>query len=154
MGSNCPICMNQVLPDSLWCQESYILLSNVFYAQNDYFWSFLGFGWKMPVRIWLLCAEYLAKYEHFSIHLWCSRTCCIDRISERYHLSRLSNFWWGYGDVSVVSVGVLNGHFDIGPLKWVWYSPNSFLRRRNLSRRVYWWLIHLLTINIDWVMTD
>jgi hypothetical protein len=35
----------------------------------------------------------------------------------RYHLSRLSRFWQSYGDVTVVSVGVLNGLFDIGPLK-------------------------------------
>jgi hypothetical protein len=115
MGSTCPICMNQVPPDSLWCQESHTLMLNVFCTQNDYFWSFLGFGSKMPVRIWLLCAEYLAKYEHFSIHLWCSRTRCIARISERYHLSRLSHFWRSYGDLTVVSLGVLNGLLDIVP---------------------------------------
>jgi hypothetical protein len=31
----------------------------------------------------------------------------------------LSHFWRSYGDVTVVSIGVLNGLFDIGPLKWV-----------------------------------
>jgi hypothetical protein len=119
MGSTYPICMNWVSPDSLWCQESYILASNVFYAQNDYFWSFWGMGSKMMTRVQLLCAEYVVKYGHSSTKLWHSCTRRIKRISERYHLSRLSHFWRSYGDVTVVSVGVLNGLFDMAPLKWV-----------------------------------
>jgi hypothetical protein len=119
MGSTYPICMNRVSPDILWCQESYALMSNVFYAQNDYFWSFLGIVSKMMARVQVLCAEYVVKYGHSSIKLWHSRTRCIKRISERYHLSRLSHFRWSYGDLTVVSVGVPESLFDIAPLKWV-----------------------------------
>jgi hypothetical protein len=41
----------------------------------------------------------------------------IKRIPKRYYLSRLSNYWWSYGDLTVVTiaVGVLNGLFDIAP---------------------------------------
>jgi hypothetical protein len=90
-------------------------------------WLFLvifGHFWLLcqkwlPGYVQLLCAEYRVKYEHSSTKLWHSCTRHIKRISERYHLSRLSHFWRSYGDVTVVSVGLLNGLFDIGPLKWV-----------------------------------
>jgi hypothetical protein len=110
MASTYPICMNRVSPDSLWCQESYTLMYNVLYAQNDYFLSFLvTFG-----HFWLLCQKSWpgynysvqnitrVKYEHSSTKLWHSCTCRIKRISERYHLSRLSCFWWSYGDAMVM----------------------------------------------------
>jgi hypothetical protein len=73
----------------------------------------------MMARVQLLCAEYVVTYGHSSIKLWHSRTRCIKRISERCHLSRLSHFWRSYGDLMVVSFGVLNSLFDTGPLKWV-----------------------------------
>jgi hypothetical protein len=138
MGSTYPICMNRVSPDSLWCQESYTLMSNVLYAQNDYFWSFLAIVSKMMTRVQLLCAEYRVKYEHFSTKLWHSCTRRIKRISERYHLSRLSRFWWSYGDVTVVSVGVLNGLFDIAPLK----------------RTKTWRTTHATNIRLKYTSTD
>jgi hypothetical protein len=119
MGSTYPICMNRVSPDTLWCQASYTLMYNVLYAQNEYFWSFLAIVSKMMARVQLVCAEYRVKYEHSPTKLWHSCTRRIKRIPERYHLSRLSDFWRSYGDVTVVSVGILNGLFDIGPLKWV-----------------------------------
>jgi hypothetical protein len=60
MASTYPICMNRVSPDSLWCQESYTLMYNVFYAQNDYCSSFLvTFG-----HFWLLCQKWWPGYNY------------------------------------------------------------------------------------------
>jgi hypothetical protein len=92
---------------------------NGLYAKNDSFRSFLGFGSKIQAKVHPHCAEYLVKYQYSSITLGHFRTCHIKRIPERYHLSRLSHFWWSYGDFTVVSVGVWNGLFDISPYKWL-----------------------------------
>jgi hypothetical protein len=119
-GSTYPICMNLVSTDSLWCYESYTFIDvQCILRTKWHFWSFLAIVSKMMTRVQLLCAEYRVKYEHSSTKLWHSCICRIKTISEKYHLSRLSHFGRSYGDVSVISVGALNGLFDIGPLKWV-----------------------------------
>jgi hypothetical protein len=120
MGSTYPICMNRVSPDSLWCQESYTFIDVQCIVRTKWlFLVILAIVSKMMARVQLLCAEYVVKYGHSSTKLWHSCTRRIKRMSERYHLSRLSHFLLSYVDVTVVSVVALNGLFDIGPLKWV-----------------------------------
>jgi hypothetical protein len=120
MGCTYLICMNCVSPDSLWCQESYTLIDVQCILRTKWlFLVILGYCVKMMARVQLLCAEYVMKCEHSSIQLWHSCMHRINRVSERYHLSRLSLVWRSYGDLTVVSVWVLNGLFDIAPLKWV-----------------------------------
>jgi hypothetical protein len=143
MGSIYPICINRVSPDSLWCQESYTLMYNVLYAQNDYFWSLLvifgycvknddqgtttlcGISRAWSMNILLLSSDILVRVVSRGI---------------RYHLSRLSRFWQSYGDVTVVSVGVLNGLFDIGPLKWTktWRTTHAACNEYKIQIYVDW----------------
>jgi hypothetical protein len=119
------------------------------------FRSFLAIVSKMMARVQLLCAEYVVKYGYSSTKLWHSCTRRIKMISERYHLSRLSHFWRSYGDVTVVSVGVLNGLFDIGPLKRVktWRTTHAACNEYKTQIYVDWWYSGECRVLFDWVMT-
>jgi hypothetical protein len=125
MGSTYPICKNRVSSDSLWCQESYAFI--------DVQWMYCTHKMTIFGHFWLLCQKcqkWWPGYNYSVQNIAWSRNILllscdilVRVVSRGFQkgivLSRLSDFWRSYGDVTVVSVGVLNGLFDIGPLKWV-----------------------------------
>jgi hypothetical protein len=81
----------------------------------NWFWLWLGFGSKILARwhrynhsvqnmswsIDILLHYFILFYIllHSSIQIWHARLRRIKRIPERYHLSRLSDYWCSYGDI-------------------------------------------------------